>query len=188
MFRKVKENDGIVRDIIEDEYLFEIIDEDIIILATTSATLSQANILNITLLNGKVTEIELAKKKIQDEIISLKIEVKKRKKVDDHLILLRESILVEQELLHDSKVECFAEVRKMEDIIKALEKHLENASQVYQNMESLQKNIEELDEWRNMEKNVSSGLPIIKSYDIRLHTLATNECQELASKFEENVH
>ena len=48
-------------------------------------------------------------------------------------------------------------------------------------------NIEELDEWRNLEKNVPGGLPIIKAYDIRLHTLATNECQELASKFEENV-
>lgn len=36
-----------------------------------------------------------------------------------------------------------------------------------------------------MEKNIPSGLLAIKSYDIRLHTLATNECQELASKFEE---
>jgi hypothetical protein len=34
-------------------------------------------------------------------------------------------------------------------------------------------------------KSVSSGLPTIKSYDIRLHTLAINECQEMASKFEE---
>lgn len=38
-----------------------------------------------------------------------------------------------------------------------------------------------------MEKNVPSGLPRIKSYDIKLHTLATNECQEMASKFEEKV-
>ena len=30
-----------------------------------------------------------------------------------------------------------------------------------------------------------SGLPTIKAYDIRLHTLPTNECQELASKFKE---
>ena len=96
--------------------------------------------------------------------------------MDDHLIPLRESILVEQYLLHDSKVECFAEVQNMADIIKALEKNLENASQVYQNMESLRTKIEELDEWRNMEKNVLGGLSIIKAYDIRLHTLATNEC------------
>ena len=64
----------------------------------------------------------------------------------------------------------------MADIIKALEKYLGNASQVYQNMESLRTKIEELDEWINMDKNVPSGLQIIKSYDIRLHTLATNEC------------
>ena len=38
-----------------------------------------------------------------------------------------------------------------------------------------------------MEKSVPSGLPTIKAYDIRLHTLATNECQELASKFEERA-
>ena len=54
-------------------------------------------------------------------------------------------------------------------------------------MESLWKNIEELDEWRNLENNVPGGLLIIKSYDIILHTLATNECQELSSKFEEKV-
>ena len=36
-------------------------------------------------------------------------------------------------------------------------------------------------------KKVPSGLPIVKAYDIRLHTLATNECQELDSKFEKWV-
>ena len=34
-------------------------------------------------------------------------------------------------------------------------------------------------------ENVPSILPTIKAYDIRLHTLATNECQELASRFKE---
>ena len=38
-----------------------------------------------------------------------------------------------------------------------------------------------------MEKSVPHSLPIVKAYDIRLHTLATNECQELASKFEEKA-
>ena len=38
-----------------------------------------------------------------------------------------------------------------------------------------------------MEKNVSSSLPTVKSYDIKLHNLDTNECQELASKFEEKA-
>jgi hypothetical protein len=37
-----------------------------------------------------------------------------------------------------------------------------------------------------MEKNVPSSLPLIKTYDISLHALATSECQELASIFEKN--
>ena len=32
-----------------------------------------------------------------------------------------------------------------------------------------------------------SILPAIRAYNIRLHTLDTNECQELAFKFEEKV-
>ena len=55
----------------------------------------------------------------------------KKRKVDDHLNSLKESILIEQELLHDSKTECFAEVKKMVDMLKALEKHLEVASQIH---------------------------------------------------------
>ena len=54
-------------------------------------------------------------------------------------------------------------------------------------MEFLQVNIEELDKWRNMEKNVPSSLHVVKAYDIRLHTLDTNECQELDSMFEEKA-
>ena len=38
-----------------------------------------------------------------------------------------------------------------------------------------------------MEKNVPSSLLMIKSYDISLHTLATTECQDLASRFEERA-
>ena len=73
------------------------------------------------------------------------------------------------------------------DMLKALEKHLEVASQIHRSMESLQVKIEELEEWRSSEKNVLDGLPALKSYDIRLLTLATHECQELSSKFEERV-
>ena len=36
-------------------------------------------------------------------------------------------------------------------------------------------------------EKVPSTFPIVKDYDIRLHTLPTNECQELASRFEEKV-
>ena len=73
----------------------------------------------------------------------------------------------------------------MDDKVKALEKHLQIVSQINLKMESLQAKIEKPNKWRNMKKNVSSSLPVVKSYDIMLHTLATNECQELASKFEE---
>ena len=72
----------------------------------------------------------------------------------------------------------------MVEKVKALEKHLEIVSQINLKMESLQTKIKELDRWRNMEKRVPSGLPIVKSFYIRLHTLATNDCQELASMFE----
>ena len=73
----------------------------------------------------------------------------------------------------------------MEEKVKALERHFESVSQINLKMESLQVKIEEIDRWRNMEKSVPSSLPTVKTYDIRLHNLATNECQELSSKFEE---
>ena len=98
---------------------------------------------------------------------------------------LKENILEQQEQLHDVNMECFTEIQKMADKVKVLEKHLEIVSQINLKMESLQVKIEELDKWRNMENNVPSSLPVIKTCDIRLHTLATSECQELAFKFEE---
>ena len=58
--------------------------------------------------------------------------------------------------------------------MKAMEKHLEIVSEIILKMESLQTKNEELYKWRNMEKIVMSSLPIFKSCDIRLHTLATN--------------
>ena len=39
-----------------------------------------------------------------------------------------------------------------------------------------------------MEKNVPGGIPMTKAYDIRLHTMATNECQDLDSKIVENAN
>ena len=93
--------------------------------------------------------------------------------------------LEQQEQLHYVKVECFTKIQKMAEKIKALEKHLEIVFQINLKMESLQVKIKELDIWRNMEKNVPSNLLVVKTYDIRLHTLTMNEFQELASKFEE---
>ena len=54
-------------------------------------------------------------------------------------------------------------------------------------MRDLQDKIEDIEEWRNKKKNVPSSLQIIKMYDISVHTLATIECQDLASRFEENA-
>ena len=53
---KVKEDDGTMRDINEDEVLFERTDEDSMLVATSSTALSQTNILNISLLNERITE------------------------------------------------------------------------------------------------------------------------------------
>ena len=75
----------------------------------------------------------------------------------------------------------------MVDTIKALERHLENASRINQNMESFWVKIEELDRQRNIENNDLSGSLRIKAYDIILHTLAIDECQEFSLKFKEKV-
>ena len=110
--------------------------------------------------------------------------MKKRREVDYHLVPLKENISEQQEQLHDVKIECFIEIQKMAGKVKDLENNFDIASQINQKMESMQTKIQELDRWRNMEKKIPSGLPEIKDYDTRLHTLATNDYQELASKFE----
>ena len=116
------------------------------LIATTFASLTQASVHNISILNEKLTEAESKNNKLEEENINIKDEVNKKWKVDDHLNSLKESILIEDEFLHDVKTQCFAEVKKMVDMLKALEKHLEVASQIHQSMESLQFNIEELEE------------------------------------------
>ena len=75
----------------------------------------------------------------------------------------------------------------MVDKVKVLENNLKIVSQINLKMESLQVKIVELDKWRNIEKNVPSSLPVIKTYDINLHILATSECRELSFKFEERA-
>ena len=73
-------------------------------------------------------------------------------------------------------MECFVEIKKMDDKVKMVEKHLEIVFETNQRMRDLQAKIEDLEEWRNKEKNVPSILRVIKSYDISVHTLATTEC------------
>jgi hypothetical protein len=111
----------------------------------------------------------------------------KRRKLECDITLLQAGIIEQQENLHDVKMECFAEIKKMVDEAKMVEKHLEIVSQTNHRMRDLQANIKDLEEWRNKENNVSSILPVIKSYDISVHTMATTECQDLASRFKKNA-
>ena len=184
--QKVKQSDGTLEEMQEDEVLFENIDEDPVTVATSLAALIQATAHNITILNENILRTESENLKLKDEIISLREEMKRRK-IEENLILLKQNILEQQEKVHDIKVECFTEIQKMEEKVKSLEKHIEIVSQINLKMESFQTKTEELEKWRNMEKGALSSLPTIKAYDIRLHTLATNECQELASMFEERA-
>ena len=54
-------------------------------------------------------------------------------------------------------------------------------------MRNLQDKIIELEEWRSTEKKIPSSLPTIKGYDITVYSVATEECQDLASWFEKNA-
>jgi hypothetical protein len=76
--------------------------------------------------------------------------MKKRRKVENRMIPLKENILEQQEKIHDMKVECFTKIKKMARKVKALEKHLKIMSRINLKMESLQVKIKDLDKWRNM--------------------------------------
>ena len=78
--------------------------------ATTSTTLTQASAQNIIVLNEHLLEAEYENFKLKDELISLREEMKKGRKVDDNLLPLKENIMEKQEQLHYVKVECFSKV------------------------------------------------------------------------------
>ena len=69
--RNKKQNDGTLKEIQEDEVLFERIDEDPITVAATSTTLSQATAHNVTVLNENISQVESDNNMLKDEIISL---------------------------------------------------------------------------------------------------------------------
>ena len=77
----------------EYEVLFERTDEDPMMVATTPTSLTQATIHNISVLNEKVMEAKSQNKKLKDDLMSLREEMKKRRKFDDHLVPLKENIL-----------------------------------------------------------------------------------------------
>ena len=100
---------------------------------------------------------------------------------------LQATILDQHEKLCDVKMECFDKVKKMADKVKMIEKHLDIVSQTHQRMGNLQETIIEFDEWRSTKKNIPSSLLTVKSYDITVYSMATEECQDLASRFKENA-
>ena len=61
-----KQNDETMKEIQEDEVLFEKTDEYMVIVATTSTTLSQATAHNVTVLNEKLSQAELDNNKLKD--------------------------------------------------------------------------------------------------------------------------
>ena len=125
----------------EDEVLFEKTDEDPVIVATASATLSQATAHNVIVLNEKLSQAESDNNKLKDEIIRLKEEMRKRRKVECDMTPFKASILEKQERLHDVKIECFTQIQKMVDKMKSVEKHLKIVSQTNQRMRVLQAKI-----------------------------------------------
>ena len=86
--RNEKQNDRTLKEVQKDEILFEKTDGDPIIVATTSTSLSQATTHNVTILSEKLSQEKLDKSKLQSEIISLREEVNKRKKVECETTLL----------------------------------------------------------------------------------------------------
>ena len=129
--RSEKQNDDTVEEVHEDEVLFEKTDEDLIIVRTTSTTLSHATVHNVTMLSDKLSQVESDNNRIKDEVLSLKAEIKKRRKVEDGTTPLRATILDQQAKLFDIKMECFHEIKKMTNKVKNIEKHLEIVSQTH---------------------------------------------------------
>ena len=107
-------------------------------MATASATLSQATVHNVSMLNEKLSQAKSDNYKLKEEIIGLKEEIHKRKKLDDATTPLRASILKQHEKLYDVRMECFDKVMKMVDKAKMIEKHLHIVSQTHQMMRNLQ--------------------------------------------------
>ena len=88
----------------EDEVLFEKTDEDLVTVATKSTTLSEGTTHNLIVLNENLSQAESESTKLKDEIISLKEEMNKRRKVECDMNPLKISILEQQEQLHDVKM------------------------------------------------------------------------------------
>ena len=69
-------------------------------------------------------------------------------------------------------MECFDKVKKMVDKVKMIEKHLDIVSQTHQKMRDLQGKTIELDEWKSTKRDIPNSLPLVKSYDIIVYSMA----------------
>ena len=67
----MKQNDGTMKEVQEDDVLFKKTDEDPVTVATTSVALTQATTHNVTMLNKKLLQTKYGNIKLKDEIISL---------------------------------------------------------------------------------------------------------------------
>jgi hypothetical protein len=89
----VKQSDGTMKLIQEYEALFDKIDEDLVTVAITSTTLTHATSQNVTMLNEKLSQTKYENIKLKDEIIGLRKEMNKWRKVECDMILQKENSL-----------------------------------------------------------------------------------------------
>ena len=102
-FISEKQNDGTVKEVQEDEVLFEKTDEDPITVETTLVALSNATVHNVTMLGDKLSQAESYNNRLKDKVLSLKAEIRKRRKVEDGTTPLRATILDQQAKLFNIK-------------------------------------------------------------------------------------
>ena len=70
------------------------------------------------MLNENLSRVKSENIKLKDEIISLKEEMNKWRKVKCDMTPLKGSILEQQEKFHDVKMECFTKIHNMADKVK----------------------------------------------------------------------
>ena len=89
-----------MKEIHEDEVLFDQTDEDPVTVEMASIALSQSTAHNVTMLNEKLSEAYSENTKLKDEIINLREEMNKKRKVENDMIPLKEIFFEQQEQLH----------------------------------------------------------------------------------------
>jgi cell division protein FtsB len=65
------------------------------------------------MLSEKLSQAESDNKKLKEEVINLKAQIHKRRKVNDETTPLRATILDQHEKLYDVRMECFDKVKKI---------------------------------------------------------------------------